>query len=185
MTGTTITLSHAATATDTVEVYDARISVSGKRSWGIGEPSGTWFKGDRFEVFGYDFNGSARAAGHKAYRCVKSGASSVWIREHEGVPSTSSTSTAYAPVSSDIGSRKRMNATSAIVFSWPSDAALDVPIGSWIEVEAANIGIITHAAGAGTTLQSRGGLVTSSGRYSVQRGTKVAANTWSLAGDLA
>ncbi len=185
MAGTNITLSHAATATDTVEVYDARISVSGKRSWGIGEPSGTWFKGDRFEVFGYDFNGSAKAAGHKAYRCVKSGTSSIWIREYEGVPSTSSTSTTYTPVTSDIGSRKRMNAAGAIAFSWPSDTTLDVPIGSWIEVEAANTGAITHTAGAGATLQSRGSLVASNGRYSVQRGTKVASNTWSLSGDLA
>lgn len=183
--GTSITLSHPATATDLVEVYDVRLSVSGKRSWTNGEPSGTWFKGDRLEVFGYDINPGSRTAAHKAYRCVKSGAAPVWVREYEGMPSTSSNGTAYSPAVPDLGSRKRMTAATAIGFNWPSDATLDAPVGSWIEVEAASTGTITHAAGAGATLQSRGGLVTSNGRYSVQRGTKVAANTWSLAGDLA
>jgi hypothetical protein len=185
VSGASITLSHAATASDTVEVYDARIAVTGMRSFANGNPGGTWFKGDRFEIFGFDVSAAARSDGQKAIRCVKSGTSAVWIREYDGVPSSSSGSVTYAPAIGDVGSRKRMTSASAIAFSWPSDSTLDVPIGGWIEVEAAGTGTITHAAAAGATLQSRGSLVASNGRYSVQRGTKVAANTWTLSGDLA
>jgi hypothetical protein len=184
MNGTSITLSEAATATDTVEVYDARVVVRGYRTLSA-PPAGTWFKGDVFDNFGFDANALNRASMLRRYICVRGGTNPTWINEYYMPESKATASASYAPIIGDVGMRIRLSAAGTSMPMLPSDATLDVPVGGWIEFERTGGGSQTMTAGPGATIVSRGGLVTLNGQYAVVRASKVAANTWSLSGDLA
>lgn len=184
LSGTSATLSEAATASGTIEVYDARVAVRGYRTL-QGAPTGTWFKGDTFETIGYDVNATTRATARQRYVCARGGTSPTFISEYYGPESKTSNSTAYAPLINDVGMRVRLSSASASTPTLPSDATLDVPIGGWIEFERTGAGTQTLTAGSGAAITSRGGLVALNGQYAVARATKVAANSWSLSGDLA
>jgi hypothetical protein len=58
------------------------------------------------------------------------------------------------------------------------------PIGTVIEVEQGGAGAVTIAPGAGVTVNSRGGDLTLAGQYAVAALKKVAADSWTLTGDL-
>lgn len=67
----------------------------------------------------------------------------------------------------------------------PPNSSVAFPIGTVIEVAQLSTGTTTLVAGAGVTLNSRGGLLNLAGQYATATLRKRATNTWLVAGDLA
>ncbi len=74
---------------------------------------------------------------------------------------------------------------SAITFTIPPQADVAWADGVTIAWEQAGAGVITITAGAGVTINSRGGLVASAGQFAVGQLKRTALNTWTLIGDVA
>lgn len=84
----------------------------------------------------------------------------------------------------DVGKTILRTSADAQTVTLPQDSAVDFPIGSKIAVIAQGAGALTMQAGAGATMEKRGSttaVVIAKGRVVV---TKVAADTWNVAGDL-
>lgn len=74
----------------------------------------------------------------------------------------------------------------AITVTLPSDASVAIPVGSFVEFMTLGGGQVTVVAGAGVNpLQVSGLTAKSRAQYSRFGAQKVAANTWSVFGDLA
>ena len=92
--------------------------------------------------------------------------------------------TAYTAVLADAQAYVRFTSASAVTCTVPASSAVAFPIGTVIEVEQAGAGAVTIAPGAGVTVNSRGGDLTLAGQYAVAALKKVAADSWTLTGDL-
>lgn len=93
--------------------------------------------------------------------------------------------TTYSPVLADAGDMIRLNNASAITVTIEPDSTTDYGVGTVLTFEQVGAGAITFAAGAGVTVNSRGELLTTAGQFAVATVIKVAANTWTLTGDMA
>jgi hypothetical protein len=80
------------------------------------------------------------------------------------------------------GALVTMNNASAQTCALPADATLAVPIGTRIDFMQIGAGQCTFSAGAGATVNSRGGLLKTL-QWGKVHATKRAANTWTLSGD--
>lgn len=84
----------------------------------------------------------------------------------------------------DVGKTILRTRGSAQTVTLPQDSAVAFPIGSTFAVIAQGAGALTMQAGAGATMEKKGSttaVVIAKGRVVC---TKVAANTWNVAGDL-
>ncbi|MDV7340962.1 hypothetical protein RYZ26_15255 [Terasakiella sp. A23] len=90
--------------------------------------------------------------------------------------------TAYTPVLADAEALVLLDNSDPVALSIAVDATTDFPIGTTIAFQQVGAGLVTMG-GAGITFYSRAGLI-SGGQYAIWSITKVAANTWSVVGDL-
>jgi hypothetical protein len=97
---------------------------------------------------------------------------------------TSQAGTAYTAVLADANSYIRFTNGGAITFTIPPNSTVAFPVGTEIQIEQAGAGSLTVAAGVGVTINVRGGDYTLAGQYAVAGLKKVAADTWTLTGDL-
>lgn len=99
------------------------------------------------------------------------------------VPLTTTGSTSVPITSSHVGSIIATTATGGTVtVALPPDST-NIAVGSQITFIQRGTSQIVFSAGSGVTIEATPGLKTRT-RYSVATATKVAANTWSLYGDL-
>lgn len=92
----------------------------------------------------------------------------------------------YTAAIGDANTMVRMNSGSAMNFTVPPNSSVAFPLWSEINIAQAGVGGVTFVAGAGVTINSRGGLVTIAGQYGAATLKKVASpDTWLLVGDLA
>lgn len=99
-------------------------------------------------------------------------------------PINTQTGVLFTPAVSDAERYIRLNNSAAITVSVPSDATANIPVGSTITFEQTGTGTVTFVAGSGATVNSRDGLSSTVGQYSVASLIKTAANTFTLTGDL-
>lgn len=97
---------------------------------------------------------------------------------------TSDAATAYTPVLADRNGYKRLDNASAIAVTIPTDASVPFPVGTVLTYEQAGTGAITVSGDTGVTVNARGSLTTSAGQFAVLALTKVAADEWTLTGDV-
>ena len=71
-----------------------------------------------------------------------------------------------------------------ITVTLPQDSAVAFPTGSQIVFERNGAGTMTFAAGAGATVNSKGGTLTCADRYTTIAAVKIAANTWTIFGNI-
>lgn len=91
----------------------------------------------------------------------------------------------YTAASVDQNGWVRFTGAGAQVLTIPPNSSVAFPVGTEISFSQAGAGGVTVAAGAGVTINSRGGLVSLAGQYGVGAVKQVAANLWTLMGDLA
>lgn len=99
-------------------------------------------------------------------------------------PINTQTGVLFTPAVSDAERYIRLNNSASITVSVPSDATANIPVGSTITFEQTGTGTVTFVAGSGATVNSRDGLSSTVGQYSVASLIKTAANTFTLTGDL-
>jgi hypothetical protein len=95
------------------------------------------------------------------------------------------TGTAYTAGPNDAGIFTRFTNAGPVAFTIPPNSAVPFPIGTELPYSQAGAGIVTVVPGAGVTVNSRGSVMTTAGRYAVAMLKKVATDTWLLTGDLA
>jgi len=66
----------------------------------------------------------------------------------------------------------------------PQDSAVAFPTGSSIVFERNGAGTLTFAAGTGATVNSKGGTLTCADRYTTVAAVKIAADTWTIFGNI-
>jgi hypothetical protein len=93
--------------------------------------------------------------------------------------------TSYTAVLGDAVLYTRFTSNLAVTFTIPPNSSVAYPIGTVLEFSQAGTGIITVTAGAGVTVNSRGGIMTTAGQHAAAFIKKIATDTWLLAGDLA
>lgn len=94
-------------------------------------------------------------------------------------------SASYTAAAVDQNGWVRFTGAGAQVLTIPPNSSVAFPVGTEISFSQAGAGGVTIAAGAGVTINSRGGLVSLAGQYGVGAVKQVAANLWTLTGDLA
>jgi hypothetical protein len=97
---------------------------------------------------------------------------------------TTQSGTSYTADLADADSYILFTNASPVTFTIPPNTDVAFPIGTVIEFEQQGAGALTVAAGAGVTINSRGGDYTLAGQYSPAAVKKVGTNTWTLTGDL-
>jgi hypothetical protein len=95
------------------------------------------------------------------------------------------TSGTYSIVLADAGSLIKFSNASAITVTAPKDATQAIPIGCYLDLMQVGAGQVTVVAESGATLQTSGLTDKTRAQYSRLGLQKVAADTWSLFGDLA
>lgn len=93
---------------------------------------------------------------------------------------------AYTPVLAD-GARQYITIDSAtdVDLTIPAEADENFPIMTEIYIEAVNTGMVTVVGDTGVTVNSRDGLFTTAGTYSVLVAVKKGSDEWTVAGDVA
>ena len=71
-----------------------------------------------------------------------------------------------------------------ITVTLPQDSAVAFPTGSQIVFERNGAGTMTFAAGTGATVNSKGGTLTCADRYTTVAAVKIAADTWTIFGNI-
>ena len=71
-----------------------------------------------------------------------------------------------------------------ITITLPQDSAVAFPTGSQIIFERNGAGTMTFAAGAGATVNSKGSTLTCADRYTTVAAVKIAADTWTIFGNI-
>jgi hypothetical protein len=99
-------------------------------------------------------------------------------------PVTTQAGTAYTAVAGDANSYIRFTNGGTITFTIPPNSSVAYAIGTEITFEQAGAGLLSVAAGAGVTINSRAGDLTLAGQYAVAAMKKVGTDTWTLTGDL-
>lgn len=102
----------------------------------------------------------------------------------EGGAVSTQTGTSYTAALTDANDYIEFTNGSAVNFTIPPNASVAFPIKTVIEIEQAGAGALTVVAGAGVTINSRGGDLTLAGQYAVAALKKKATDTWTLTGDL-
>ena len=92
--------------------------------------------------------------------------------------------TAYTAAADDGGAYIRFTNGAATALTVPPNSAVGFAVGTVIEIEQAGAGALSVVAGAGVTINSRGGDMVLAGQYAVAALKKVAADSWTLTGDL-
>lgn len=100
------------------------------------------------------------------------------------VPSTQA-GTSYTAVLDDANSYILFTSATAVTFTIPPNVDVAFPVGTVISVEQDGAGAITITPGAGVTINSRGSFYNTAGAYAVAQVKQVAADTWTLIGDVA
>ena len=105
------------------------------------------------------------------------------------------TTTTYLNVITDSGTTRTPALTDASAYilcthgsgmtiTLPQDSAVAFPVGSNIIFERNGAGTLTFAAGTGATVNSKGGTLTCADRYTTVAAVKIAANTWTIFGNI-
>jgi len=81
----------------------------------------------------------------------------------------------------DINSLITMTSTSGVLLTVPTDSVANFPVGTSIAVRQGGAGQVTITGSV--TVNNVGGLKTAA-QYSISSLTKVAANTWTIVGNL-
>jgi len=100
-----------------------------------------------------------------------------------GVSSAAQTSS-YTAVLTDAGTVVEMNAAGALNFTVPPNSSVAYDIGAVIEVCQIGAGQVTLVAGAGVTLRTPTGTLTTRAQYSTVSIRKRGTDEWVVAGDL-
>lgn len=99
------------------------------------------------------------------------------------VPINTQTVASYHLALSDAGTYLRMNVASANSVTVDPDSVTSFPVGTFLTIRQAGVGITTIVAGAGVTITTPSSLVLRTQNSTVQL-IKIAANTWDLIGDV-
>jgi hypothetical protein len=99
-------------------------------------------------------------------------------------PVTEITGTAYTLVLGDANGYKRATNAAGCALTVPPNSSVAFPIDTVITFEQAGAASITLTPGAGVSLNSRSGLLATAGQYAVAQIKKVAADTWTVIGDV-
>lgn len=91
----------------------------------------------------------------------------------------------YSLITSDANSYLRFTSATDVVLTVPPNSANPIDIGTVVAIEQAGTGKVTVAAGAGVTVNCRGGAVATAGQYAVAQLKKVDTDVWTLLGDVA
>lgn len=95
------------------------------------------------------------------------------------------TGTTYTLVLADKGKQVSLSNASPITLTVPPNSSVAYGVLDRIELWQEGAGQVTVAAGAGVTIRSSGSKLKLAGQYSAAVLTKVATDTWQLAGDIA
>lgn len=100
-------------------------------------------------------------------------------------PVTTQAAVNYTATLSDRDSYIRFTSGSAVTFTIPPSASVNLPVGTEITFEQGGGGAITPSPGAGVVINRRGNVSATAGQYAVATLKKVGADSWTLTGDLA
>ena len=92
--------------------------------------------------------------------------------------------TTRTPALTDAGAYILCTHGSGMTVTLPQDSAVAFPIGTHIIFERNGAGTLTFAAGTGATVNSKGGALTCADRYTTIACVKIAANTWTIFGNI-
>lgn len=95
------------------------------------------------------------------------------------------TGTTYTLVLTDTGKLVTLSNAAAITMTVPPNVDVAFSVGTVVALEQIGAGQVTVAAGAGVTIQSKGGLTKINGQFAGASLHKQATNTWWLVGNLA
>ena len=96
----------------------------------------------------------------------------------------SDATTARTALMQDANAYVRFTSNSPVTYTIPSSVSAELPVGTVIELEQGGTGALTVAGAAGVTINSRGADTTLAGQFAVAALKKVAADSWTLTGDL-
>lgn len=96
---------------------------------------------------------------------------------------TDSTTT-RAPALTDASAYILCTHGSGMTVTLPQDSVVAFPTGSHIVFERNGAGTLTFAAGTGATVNSKGGTLTCADRYTTIAAVKIAADTWTIFGNI-
>lgn len=97
---------------------------------------------------------------------------------------TTSQAASYTAVLADGWTVVEMNSASAVNFTVPPNASVAFEIGAALQVCQYGAGQVTIVAGAGVTLRTPTGTLTTRAQYSIVGLQQRAANEWIVSGDL-
>jgi len=97
---------------------------------------------------------------------------------------TTDSTTTRTPALTDAGTYILTTHGTGITVTLPQDSAVAFPTGSSIIFERNGAGTLTFAAGTGATVNSKGGTLTCADRYTTIAATKIAADTWTIFGNI-
>lgn len=100
-----------------------------------------------------------------------------------GVANTTQTGS-YTTVLTDAGTVIEMNAASSVNFTVPPNSSVAYDVGTILEVYQMGAGQVTLVAGAGVTLRTSTGTLTTRAQYSTVSLRQRATNEWVVSGDL-
>jgi hypothetical protein len=93
-------------------------------------------------------------------------------------------STTRTPALSDAGAYILTTHGTGITVTLPQDSDVAFPVGTNIFFERNGAGTLTFAAGAGATVNSKDGTLTCGDRYTTVAAVKIAADTFTLIGNI-
>ena len=97
---------------------------------------------------------------------------------------TTDSTTTRTPALTDAGTYILTTHGTGITITLPQDSDVAFPTGSSIIFERNGAGTMTFAAGTGATVNSKGGTLTCADRYTTVAATKIAADTWTIFGNI-
>lgn len=100
-------------------------------------------------------------------------------------PINAQTATTYTLVASDAGKLVTLDNAAAVTLTVPQDSDATIPVGTYVDVMQLGAGQVTVVAGSGATLRVSGATAKARAQYSRLGVQKIAADTWSVFGDLA
>jgi hypothetical protein len=93
-------------------------------------------------------------------------------------------STTRTPALTDASAYILTTHGTGITVTLPQDSDVAFPVGTTIYFERNGSGTLTFAAGAGATVNSKGGTLTCADRYTTVAAVKIAADIWTLIGNI-
>ena len=121
------------------------------------------------------------APSNDADSVIKSYVDPALVGRYAGI--NAQTGTTYTPVLSDEGKLVTITNAAAITITLPQNSSLAFPIGGRFDTVGLGAGLVTFAAGSGSTLVGTPSLVTRA-QYSVVSVVKISTNGWLVVGDL-